>query len=84
MQHIAREWELTWGDDKYETFDSIFIMVSKENIPQKIDEMFSVPVLYTERKHRWTNIAKRIIDMKPKMKNTAVGEGQQEAIVPLH
>ena len=36
MQHIAREWELTWGDDGNETFDSIFIMVSKENLPQKI------------------------------------------------
>lgn len=68
MRHIAREWELTWGDDGDETFDSIFILVSKENLPQKIDEMFSVPVLDTERKHRWMNIVKRIIGMKPKKK----------------
>ncbi|WP_302561508.1 DUF6043 family protein [Phocaeicola sartorii] len=68
MRHIAREWELTWGDDGDESFDSIFILVSKENLPQKIDEMFSVPVPDTERKHRWMNIVKHIIGMKPKMK----------------
>lgn len=68
MPHIAREWELTWGDDGDEKFDSIFILVSKENLPQKIDEMFSVPVPDTERKHRWTNTVRRIIGMKPKMK----------------
>ena len=68
MRHIAREWELSWGDDGDETFDSIFILVSKENLPQKIDEMFSVPVPDTERKHRWTNMVRRIIGMKPKMK----------------
>lgn len=68
MRHIAREWELTWGDDGDESFDSIFILVSKENLPQKIDEMFSVPVLDTERKHRWMNIVKHIIGMKPKIK----------------
>lgn len=68
MRHIAREWELTWGDDGDETFDSIFIMVSKENLPQKIEEMFSVPVSDTERKCRWINIARRMIGMKPKMK----------------
>ena len=68
MRHIAKEWELTWGDDGDETFDSIFILVSKENLPQKIDEMFSVPVPDTEGKHRWTNIVRRIIGMKTKMK----------------
>ncbi len=68
MRHVAREWELTWGDDGDEAFDSIFILVSKENLPQKIEEMFSVPVPDTERKHRWMNIARRIIGMKPKMK----------------
>ena len=68
MRHIAREWELTWGDDGDETFDSIFILVSKENLPQKIEEMFSVPVSDKERKHRWKNIVRRIIGMKPKMK----------------
>ncbi len=68
MRHIAREWELAWGDDGDETFDSIFIMVSKENLPQKIEEMFSVPVSDTERKCRWINIARRMIGMKPKMK----------------
>ena len=68
MRHVAREWELTWGDDGDETFDSIFILVSKENLPQKIEEMFSVPVHDRERKHRWMNIARRIIGMKPKMK----------------
>lgn len=65
MRHIAREWELTWGDDGDETFDSIFILVSKENLPQKIDEMFSMPVPDTERKHRWTNMVRRIIVIKP-------------------
>ena len=68
MRHIAREWELSWGDDGDETFDSIFILVSKENLPQKIDEMFSVPVLDTEKKCRWINLARRMIGMKPKMK----------------
>lgn len=68
MRHIAREWELSWGDDGDETFDSIFILVSKENLPQKIDEMFSEPVPDTERKCRWINIARRMIGMKPKMK----------------
>lgn len=68
MRHIAREWELSWGDDGDETFDSIFILVSKENLPQKIDEMFSVPVHDTEKKCRWMNIARRMIGMKPKMK----------------
>ena len=68
MRHIAREWELTWGDDGDETFDSIFILVYKENLPQKIDEMFSMPVPDTERKNRWKDIVRRIIGMKPKMK----------------
>ena len=68
MRHIAREWELTWGDDGDETFDSIFILVSKENLPQKIDEMFSMPVPDTERENRWKDIVRRIIGMKPKMK----------------
>ena len=68
MRHIAREWELSWGDDGDETFDSIFILVSKENLPQKIDEMFSMTVPDTERKNRWKDIVRRIIGMKPKMK----------------
>lgn len=68
MRHIAKEWELTWGDDGDETFDSIFILVAKGNLPQKIDEMFSEPVPDTERKHRWMNIARRMIGMKPKKK----------------
>lgn len=68
MRHIAREWELSWGDDGDETFNSIFILVFKENLPQKIDEMFSVPVLDTEKKCRWMDLARRIIGMKPKMK----------------
>lgn len=68
MRHIAREWELSWGDDGDETFDSVFILVSKENLPQKIDEMFSEPVPDTERKHRWMNIVRRMIGMKPKKK----------------
>lgn len=68
MRHIAREWELSWGDDGDETFDSVFILVSKENLPQKINEMFSVAVHDTERKCRWMNIARRMIGMKPKMK----------------
>ena len=68
MRHIAREWDLSWGDDGDETFDSIFILVSKENLPQKIDEMFSMPVPDTERENRWKDIVRRIIGMKPKMK----------------
>lgn len=68
MQHIAREWELSWGDDGDETFDSIFILVSKENLPQKINEMFSVAVPDTEKKCKWMNIARRMIGMKPNMK----------------
>ena len=68
MRHIAREWELSWGDDGDETFDSIFILVSKENLPQKIEEMFSVPVPDTEKKCKWMNLARRMVGMKPKMK----------------
>ena len=68
MRHIAREWELSWGDDGDETFDSIFILVSKENLPQKINEMFSEPVHDTEKKCRWMNIARRMVGMKPNMK----------------
>ena len=68
MRHIAREWELSWGDDGDETFDSIFILISKENLPQKIDEMFSEPVLDIEKKCKWMNIAKRMIGMKQNMK----------------
>ncbi|MDO4932942.1 MAG: DUF6043 family protein [Prevotellaceae bacterium] len=68
MRHIAREWELSWGDDGDETFDSVFILVSKENLPQKINEMFSEPVPDTEKKCRWMNIARRMIGMKPNMK----------------
>lgn len=68
MRHIAREWELSWGDDGDETFDSIFILVSKENLPQKIDEMFSEPVPDTEKKCKWMNIARRMIGMKKNMK----------------
>lgn len=68
MRHIAREWELSWGDDGDETFDSIFILISRENLPQKISEMFSVAVPDTERKCRWMNIARRMIGMKPNMK----------------
>lgn len=68
IRHIAREWELTWGDDGDETFDSIFILVSKENLPQKIDEMFSVPVPDTEKKCKWMNLARRMVGMKPKKK----------------
>ena len=68
MRHVAREWELTWGDDGDETFDSIFILVSKENLPQKIEEMFSVPVPDTEKKCKWMNLARRMVGMKPKMK----------------
>lgn len=68
MRHIARKWELSWGDDGDETFDSIFILVSRENLPQKISEMFSVAVPDTERKCRWMNIARRMIGMKPNMK----------------
>ena len=71
MRHIAREWELTWGDDGDETFDSIFILVSKENLPQKIDEMFSVPVPDNGKKCRWINIARRMIGMKPKVRLSA-------------
>lgn len=68
MRHIAREWELTWGDDGDETFDSVFILVSKENLPQKIDEMFSVPVPDTEQKCRWMDLVRRMVGMKPKKK----------------
>ena len=68
MRHVAREWELTWGDDGDEAFDSIFILVSKENLPQKIDEMFSVPVPDTEKKCKWIDLARRMVGMKPKMK----------------
>lgn len=68
MRHVAREWELSWGDDGDETFDSIFILISRENLPQKISEMFSVAVPDTERKCRWMNIARRMIGMKPNMK----------------
>lgn len=68
MRHIAREWELSWGDDGDEAFDSIFILISKENLPQKIDEMFSEPVPDAEKKCKWMNIAKRMIGMKQNMK----------------
>lgn len=68
MRHIAKEWKLTWGDDGDNTFNSVFILVSKENLPQKINEMFSMPVLDTEKKCGWMNIARRMISIKPKMK----------------
>lgn len=68
MRHITKEWELSWGDDGDATFDSVFILVSKEDLPQKISEMFSVPVHDTEKKCGWMNIARRMIGMKPKTK----------------
>lgn len=66
MRHIAREWELSWGDDGDETFDSVFMLVSKENLPQKINEMFSVPAPEAERKGGLMGMVKRILGIKPK------------------
>lgn len=66
MRHIAREWELSWGDDGDETFDSIFILVSKENLPQKISEMFSVAVSDSEEKAGLMNKVRRALGLKTK------------------
>lgn len=66
MPHISREWELSWGDDADETFDSIFILVSKENLPQKISEMFPVTVSYSEEKAGLMNKVRRALGLKTK------------------
>ncbi len=66
MRHIAREWELSWGDDGDETFDSVFILISKENLPQKINEMFSVAVPDSEEKAGLINKVRRALGLKTK------------------
>lgn len=40
MQHIAREWELSWGDDGDETFDSIFILSPKRTFHRRLTKCF--------------------------------------------
>ena len=44
MPHIAKEWELSWGDDADETFDSMFMLVAIEELPKQIADMFAMPV----------------------------------------
>lgn len=66
MPHIAREWELSWGDDADETFDSMFMLVAKENLPKQIADMFAVPVPDTDRKDGLKGMVRRFLGIKPK------------------
>lgn len=66
MPHIAKEWELSWGDDSDETFDSIFMLVAKENISQRIADMFSEPIPDTEKKAGIKDIVRRFFGLKAK------------------
>lgn len=66
MSHIAREWELSWDDDADETFDSMFMLVAKENLPKQIADMFAVAVPYSESKGGLIGIVRRFLGIKPK------------------
>lgn len=66
MPHIAREWELSWGDDADETFDSMVMLVAKENLPKQIADMFAVPVPDTDRKDGLKGMVRRFLGIKPK------------------
>lgn len=66
MSHIAREWELSWGDDANETFDSIFMLMAKENLPKQIADIFAVPVPDTESKSGLIGMVRRVLGIKPK------------------
>lgn len=66
MPHIAREWELSWGDDADETFDSMFMLVAKEDLPKQIADMFAMPVPEAERKSGLTGMVRRTLGIKPK------------------
>lgn len=66
MSHIAKEWELSWGDDADETFDSIFMLVAKENLPKQIADMFALPVPEAKRRGWLIGIVRRILGIKPK------------------
>lgn len=66
MSHIAREWELSWGDDADDTFDSMFMLMAKENLPKQIADIFAVPVPDTESKSGLIGMVRRILGIKPK------------------
>lgn len=69
MPHIAKEWELSWGDDSDETFDSMFMLVTKENLPQQIADMFAVSAFNEETGgSEFWNKAMHLIGKKPKTK----------------
>lgn len=85
MSHIAREWELSWGDDADETFDSMFMLVAKENLPKQIADMFAVAVPDRERKHRWMDLARQdVIQEIGSVTETApLPEAAKENVQPL-
>lgn len=66
MPHVVREWELSWGDDADETFDSTFMLVAKEDLPKQIADMFAVPVPDTDRKDGLKGMVRRFLGIKPK------------------
>lgn len=66
MSHIAKEWELSWGDDADVTFDSMFMQVAKENLPKQIADMFAVPVPDAERNGGLISMVRRVFGIKPK------------------
>lgn len=66
MPHIAREWELSWGDDADETFDSMFMLVAKEDLPKQIADIFAMPVPEAERKSGLMGMVRHILGIKPK------------------
>lgn len=66
MPKLAKEWDLSWGDDGDEMFGSMFLMVAKEDIPQQIADMFTVSVPYAEEKIGLIGMARRILGVKPK------------------
>lgn len=66
MPHIAKEWNLSWGDDADETFDSMFMLVAKKNLPKQIADMFAVPVPNAERKGGLMGMVRHFLGIKPK------------------
>ncbi len=40
LPKVKAEWELCWGDDSVENFDSISLLFSEESVPEQIVEAF--------------------------------------------
>lgn len=66
MPHIAKEWNLSWDDDADEKFDSMFMLVTKENLPKQISEMFAETTPEMEQKSGFCDMVRRILGLKPK------------------